>query len=333
MTSLAAQWASGVGELHSVLAVILFYLINIIGQRSMTLGYTSVSMYMQRETSPAFNFVLRVISPTVYIIVVASILYALGLDAFVKNLHYTVFYYVLFRLFYNILLGQPRLINWKRQVIYSALMMSLSYFAYDKLITSKKNLLPDFSNLANELWIIIIIFIYNLVNDMDSSDDDTDKRKVNYIEFMYKKFSRKYASIVNVKVEDKIVKLIIYSIMIHENYNRPVSARKLENLLFFLTGKPRTFGIMQVYFKVPVTDEQSVRLGAKRIRKSYESVCQAITERDENGSIPAYYLRDAIMQVIGSYNTGEQYTREVYEILEGLAIRHDKELARRFVIE
>ena len=331
------QWVSGIGELHLVLAILLFYLINLIGQRSVTLGYVSVSLYMQQETSPAFNFVLRVISPTVYLIVVASLFYALNLDIFVKNLYLVTAYYILFRLAYNVTLGEPRLINWKRQLGYSVLMLLLSYFAYVKLISVKKNLLPDFSNLANELWVIIIIFIYNLVNDLKGSDKQTQERKVDYIEYTYAKLSNKYNKIVKAESGNELVRFIIYAIMIHENYNRPAFARKLEYILFFITKQPRTFGIMQVFFKVPVTDHQSVRLGAKRINKSYENSYEALNrkdeDKDEHGNIYPYYLRTVIMQVIGSYNTGNEYSNDVFELLEGLVIRHNKQLAETFVIE
>ena len=60
---------------HLGLAVALFYLINWVGKHSYSIGYVEISLFIKDEDSPAVNFLIRVLSPIVYLIIVASIFY------------------------------------------------------------------------------------------------------------------------------------------------------------------------------------------------------------------------------------------------------------------
>ena len=90
-------------------------------------------------------------------------------------------YYVVFRLLFNIITNRGLLINWYRQLLYWGAISVISFFTYDKLIKLKANILPNFTTVANELWIIILIFIFQLTNNIRLSQDGTIKRKQNYL--------------------------------------------------------------------------------------------------------------------------------------------------------
>ena len=62
------------------LGIGLFFLINWIGKHSYSIGYIEISMFVKTEEAPALNFLIRVLTPVVYIIIVSTILYYFGLD-------------------------------------------------------------------------------------------------------------------------------------------------------------------------------------------------------------------------------------------------------------
>lgn len=60
-----------------------------------------ISIFVKTEEAPALNFLIRVLAPIVYIIIVSSILYYFGLDKYVWNIYLVNIYYIIFRLLFN----------------------------------------------------------------------------------------------------------------------------------------------------------------------------------------------------------------------------------------
>ena len=96
-----------------ILAVIFFFIINWLGKHSASAGYRPIVFSVQSDEAPAFNLFFRALSPVVYIIVVATILYSLHLDRWVHNLYLVTVYYAIFRLLCNAVEGQLQLVDWK----------------------------------------------------------------------------------------------------------------------------------------------------------------------------------------------------------------------------
>jgi len=314
------QWGNGIGEIQFLLALALFFIVNWIGKHSYSAGYTSVTMFVQNESAPAFNFVLRVFSPIVYIIIVSAFLYSLNLDLIVAKFYLVSAYYIFIRLAFNGLQARLKLLNWNRELIYITAIMALSYFAYDKFISVKKNILPDFSNVANELWIIIILFVYKILNELDINNGATDTRKNNYLDARFNEFKAKYGRIVNKELDNDKLRAMAYAIMIHENFNRPPLVRLIENISFRLSGKPHTLGIMQVHSKQFINDKQSVVQGVLKIRKAFESYSTKSIQEE------LQYFNDysAMMAIASDYNTGDEYTETVTDLAEKIVSRHYK---------
>ena len=85
-----------------LLGIGLFFLINWIGKHSYSIGYMEISIFIKTEEAPALNFLIRVLTPIVYIIIVSTILYYFGLDKYVLNIFLVNIYYIVFRLFFNL---------------------------------------------------------------------------------------------------------------------------------------------------------------------------------------------------------------------------------------
>jgi len=66
----------------------------------------------------------------------------------------------------------------------------------------------------------------------------------------------------------KIDPLVLLSIALLENVNRPFWVRKIE-YFFYFTGlvKIQTFGLMQIRSKIPISDEESIEIAAKYVHQ------------------------------------------------------------------
>ncbi len=167
--------------IHLILAIGLFFIVNWVGKHSISVGYMQLSMFLRNDEAPAFNFLFRIFTPIIFIIIISYFLYSLKLDQFVFSIYYIIIYYFIVRFLVNIILGRGRLVNWPRQITIALLSILLGYWIYQNIIITKSNLMPDFTSISNELWLIVIIFIYQLFNKISVPNEATKKRKKSYI--------------------------------------------------------------------------------------------------------------------------------------------------------
>ncbi len=52
---------------HVLLAALLFMIVNWIGRHSIASGYHQLTLFAKVDEAPAFNFVFRVLAPTVFL--------------------------------------------------------------------------------------------------------------------------------------------------------------------------------------------------------------------------------------------------------------------------
>jgi hypothetical protein len=296
---------------HIILGIGLFFLINWIGKHSYSIGYMEISIFVKTEEAPALNFLIRVLTPIVYIIIVSTSLYYFGLDKFVWNIYLVNIYYILFRLIFNLATNRGLLLNWYRQFLYWTAIIVISYFTYEKLIKVKANILPDFTTVANELWIIILIFIFQVANNLRFSQEATQKRKDNYLKSRYHYFKRFYGQLIKDMTNNEVLESIVYAIIIYEDFNRPKIARQVENLKFRLTKKPHTLGVMQVRSDKLISDLESVKLGTEKIVNAYKKYLENPTENSGD-----YFDWNAKDFIISDYNVGTSYNGEVSELAD-----------------
>lgn len=293
------------------LGVGLFFLINWIGKHSYSIGYMEISIFTKAEEAPALNFLIRVLSPIVYIIIVSTILYNFGLEKYVSNIYLVNIYYILFRLFFNLITYRGLLLNWNKQALYWTTIVIISFFVYQKLIKEKRNILPDFTTVANELWIIILIFIFQVINNLHSSNQAILKRKDIYLRSRYSYFNKRYGQLIKSILKNEILESMVYAIIIYEDFNRPLIARKIENLKFRITRTPHTLGIMQVRSEKIISDLESIRLGTGKVLEAYEAYLKKSKE-----TVDGFCEWQAQNFIINDYNRGESYLTEVKDLAE-----------------
>lgn len=299
--------------IHVALAIVLFLVTNWIGRHSLTLGYMQLSMFVRADEAPAFNFILRVLTPIVYLLIVAAAAYAAGLDFVTRAMYLVVVYYFALRLGFNLITGRARLLNWRLQVVYILTSSSAAWLAHKHLISTKSNLLPDFSSMANELWVVIIGFLYLLFNRIHVDTSGAERRRLGYLRHRYKAYKRRYGDLVSASTSDAKTEALIYSVMIYEGFNRPKVGRLLEGL-FFHVGLSKTLGIMQVTTSSAISDRQSVEIGSRLLAEAYQSALAVETASIRNDYERAWREEKARRRAILTYNPSASYADEVQRL-------------------
>lgn len=228
-----------------VAAIVLFYLVNWFGKHSISVGYTQISISAEDESAPAFNFIFRVISPIVFFIFFIVVVQSLNFMEYTKNAYMIVVYYWIIRTVVRCLWGRMALTNKVAYYACAILCISITYWLYTA-VSKVENILPDPHSLIDEMWILVIMFIYNVINRLQPSNNNTRNRKEQYIKDRYLKYKKEYNAIIKNKCHNEFYEATTYAIMICEDFNRPKFVRLIERFHFYITKKPHTLGIMQV---------------------------------------------------------------------------------------
>jgi len=317
---------------HTVLSIFLFFIINFLGKQSLYMGYSQMSLFVKSAEAPAFNFIFRILTPIVYIIIVATILYRLNLDAYTKNIYLVNIYYMVFRVLFNLCLGRKRLVNWFEQISYNVIILFLSVIIYDELIKTKQNILPDFSTISNELWIIILLFLYNVFNKLEIPAVKTQKRLNRHINHNLSKYKTEFGKVVSDKIDNERLSTLIYAIMLFEDFNRPKLYRIIEILLFHL-GLAKTTGIMQVKANKNLSDKERVRLSIEKILDAYPEVIKdskkelsihrsyfaGLAMSDDESESLQFVNQEIEKRLLILYNPSYEYASEVMQIRKVIA--------------
>lgn len=157
---------------------------------------------------------------------------------------------------------------------YSVLII-FSLFLENYLFSKVDSILPNIDMIKTIIWFIIFIYLYNLIEELIKVHDK-DKNTYNalqdknYIISSYAKYKLQYKDVLH--DYDSIIRQLVLSILIYEDYNTPKLKRKLDNLLFGRLTKVAKLGIMQVETKTFITDEESIRFVSNALEKKYENL-------------------------------------------------------------
>ncbi|NTE03161.1 hypothetical protein G6M26_41685 [Agrobacterium tumefaciens] len=232
-------------------------------------------------------------------------------DKFVANFYLVNIYYIAFRLAFNLITQRGPLLNWTKQIIYWFSIIILSYIVYGNIIQFKKNLLPDFTTIANELWIIILVFVFHLVNGVKLSNEGMLKRKDAYLKSKYSFFKKKYGRLISNNTKNTSLEIIAYAILIYEDFNRPRIARWYEYLTFFMRKK-QSLGVMQFPTTKWINDNKSVDLGTKKLYTSYKKILE------EKDSDLYQYESEVRNKIVSEYNGGTKYNNEISILVDSI---------------
>ena len=252
---------------HLALAGTVFLLLSWLGRHSGLSGYMTLSLFLRRDEAPAFNLIFRAFGPIIFVMLVASALYMVGLDRYVEQIWLVILYYYVGRLLYIFGFNRFLLVNWLREISLFAISVGMGWLLYEHVIRVKQILLPDVTHINNHIWTLIALFIYAAFNDLRFGYEGTVRRKSSYLTEQYSRFKRDYGNIIAEAEPDRLAEALIYTTLIYENFNRPRLVRVVEHFVFPWMSK--TLGPMQIATDRRLSDTDSVRLGVQKILNSY----------------------------------------------------------------
>lgn len=269
--------------LHIILAIILFFLQNWIGSKAYSKGYIRFSLLDDKDEALSLNYVIKVFGPIVYLILTVTLFQYLKFDSINADIINVIYYYIGIRLMLIFLYQRATIVNWTRIFFYYLSIVIISNIIHKNFIASVDTLLPDFTQIKNEIWLLIIIFIYQLGNGFEEKNPNNEifetskaylpeikNRKRKYILNNYSRLNNQYGKLINeISKDDKSFGLIIISILIFENFNRPRIIRFIERIWVRLIKEKTTQGIMQTYSDKPLSDTGSVKKGTEYLFSKY----------------------------------------------------------------
>ena len=173
-------------------------------------------------------------------------------------------------------------------------------------------------NLLDNLWssmiVAMLVLFYFRVTNMGSShnvaEDENNTAFTNYVVRALGEIYDNYHESIDLFCKDESCnKLLLYSILVYEDRNRPRLIRKIENTIVTLFKCELTVGIAQVKSKKPLTDVDSIKIAARILRSTND--CDV-------------YDNAEIKRVVGVYNSGKVYAQTIVEIMN--IIRQDSRI-------
>lgn len=157
------------------------------------------------------------------------------------------------------------------------------------------------------IWLLIILYIVYFVKDIRVSHnrnvlvrkEDKVLEKREDVVVQYARLKNKYSCFIHTKYKELIP--IIYAIMVYENRNRPLLFRKLDYYMYRFNGRGKKFGVMQIYSKYYIDDENSISIAIRRLEKIYYKITQN-------------HYKDKI--ILEEYYGKSNVERKVYSILK-----------------
>lgn len=278
--------------------------------------YQFFSFSINSDGNLSGNFFQMIINPSVYITLLCVILQAIDKTELSYYLWQVVLFYWLTRLIYIVLKGQWSLVNWWYEIISFIISIVLSNFILFKclipLINAEKSVFISLETLRDTIWIAILSYVLKITWDICKSilaveNIHSADRKYRVVWRKYVKYNNNYDNIIESIlnefpkeiVEYSNLRQLIYAVMIYEDYNRPYIYRKIENLLKkIFPCKAMTLGIMQVSTYKCINDNESIKIGARKLINAY------IENIDDCPIEKALYF----------YNSSEAYQSEVFSI-------------------
>lgn len=298
---------------HLLLALALFLTINWIGRHSHSLGYISLGIFVQRDEAPAFNLALRLLGPIVFLVILAALFYRAGLDKYVQDIWHVVVYYFVGRATFNVLMGRSLLVNWFREFVVGGACIWISWIIYDSIIKHRQTLLPDFTTATNELWVIVGVFVYAVLNRIDTGTAGAETRKKRFLKKRFFDLQAKFAATIKESFPDELSQMLGMTVLLYESFNRPWLAQRIEHMVFPRWG--RSLGPMQVTTERRISDAESVQLGFQRVVASYRKWIEETRKSSPDLFESSYWLRGHLARkVAADYNKDDRYVADIDEL-------------------
>lgn len=250
-----------------------------------------------------FTRIEGLIFSIIFTLIIAGFCSRLGFNKFNDNIFLVLVFKFILELIYDIYFLEEDYFNREdSNVKWAVLEIVLMFILNQELINKVDDVFLSGENLKMIVWLFIVGYVYNfyknnksIIADVNSTEKSISREK---IVVSYAKLKLNYDEDIVVK-SDK-TRLIIYTIMIFNNYKRPAFLRRIDNIIFKVKGTSRKLGIMQVKSKKFITDLDSINIVIKKILKLEEkykgkdNYKEILTGYDKENSEKLIYIHDVL---------------------------------------
>lgn len=252
---------------HLLLALLILVLVNFTGRVIHNFfDYRNLSKTIS-EDYLGRDFFVRCLAPSVILTGIVIFLYYLKLDSLINNIWLAVLFYSI--IFTSFLFITKRITLLDKTFYFSTQTVSVvtALVFYNVFwVRGLSFILPDETNFRTELWVLLIVFVFSLMNSYRPNDLESYEKRKKFLLKRYSHLKEKYYCFIpkemrgNKKFED-----LFFSVMIIEDFNRGPITRIIERILHPL-GLAKTTGIMQIKNEEkPLSDKESIEISAQRI--------------------------------------------------------------------
>jgi len=193
-------------------------------------------------------------------------------------------------------------------ISFVVLALAVAVWAISLLI-NMSTLAPNISGLIDNAWaaLVILVLAAGFWSLASSRRDEAPAQAVitNEIQKCCDKFAKKFdATLGHLSRHQGVSQLLLLSIAIYEDMNRPKWLRYIENLIVRIPGVELSVGICQVKSRQPLTDSESLQVAGKRYLVNTQSY---------DFELPSVV---AVAATLTGYNDDPLFVDRVYEILE-----------------
>jgi hypothetical protein len=236
------------------------------------------------------------------------------------------------------------LLRWNNQLLIATTAIVLSFVLYDRVLRFRRNLLPDPANIANELWIIAVLFVFQTLNRIPQSSADTDRRRLRYIKNRFEHFRARFGPIVKREATELRLEALAYAVMVYESYNRPALHQFIERYVLTTVRSDVSQGPMQVRSAQRLTADASVREGTRLLAAAYSQSIREVRSTyvagdspklgpepsapdvTESPKLPSYLHRVALEHALATYNVRSDYPNAVIVIYDDIVEQYFPEI-------
>lgn len=258
------------------------------------------------------NILMNILIPNIVLIFLSMFCYHMKELTFGRKflIVYVLAYYVYRAFLICILLNRRELYNVRYELFNTVLGIGVACFLIKYFLCEPEKVFIPASELVNEFWLIVIAVVYKFMTVFldkvyTQKKVVSESRLDKYISNRFNYFYKKYKDIIQITENDNRIWILLFSIMIFENYNRGRFKRKLERIKV-RSGRHTTVGIMQVGSDADLTDEESINRAYFKLK---DEIVMGNIVTDDEGEINHYAFQ---------YNPDEDYARSITYIYQRL---------------
>ena len=291
-------------------------------------GYAVFTFRVDQDRSMSTNILMNILFPNIVLIFMHMFCYKEKIDVSSDQLFYYVCFYYTYRIILIcFILRRKELLSIHYEFTNLILGILVALFLVKKFLTIPEQVFIPISELVNEFWLVIIVLVFKFVtlifDKIFRQNTVVNENMLDeYIRNKFKKFYRKYKDNLYITKDDNRLWLLVFSIMIFENYNRGSIIRIIEKIKIHF-GFTATTGIMQIRSNKNISDEESISLAFDKLKNE---IVKGNVESDDESQIE-YYAEQ--------YNPDEDYSKSVSFIYQHLYkyISDNRRLKHEFYLD